>query len=254
MMDLHNKAELNKIFHNADALVHCAAMHGYHLLSHSKQHVLHNNIVGDFNTLASAVEQGVRRIVLTSSTSIYGLSKDQKAKDAAVWVDETRAPDPEDVYDIGKVMAETLLSRLCAENSISGVALRVTRFFPGNELQYNLRKLNRGIDVRDAARAHAYAACNSLSLPSGLNVFNVSALSPFQKSDCPELLVDAPSVLRRYYPDINMVFQRYGWEMPRSIDRIFDISKIGSLLEFIPNHNFDEYYYSLLGSTNTQRV
>lgn len=211
------------------------------LLSESSEIVLHNNVVADFNTLMEAAQQGVRHVVLTSSTSIYGLSKNQRQRSAAVWVDEERPPDPEDAYDISKLTAENLLRQLCAERGLSGTVFRCTRFFPDAEPAFSLRKLSRGVDVRDVAEAIACAACGPPRHDAQAHIFNLSASSPFRPADCGSLMTDAPAVLEQYFPGIRRIFGARGVPLPQRIDRVFDISRLRRALGFSPRHNFDEY-------------
>ncbi len=74
------------------------------------------------------------------------------------------------------------------------ICLRTSRFFPQPAPVMALYRLYRGVDVRDAARAHILAVTNQHIL---FDVFNISAHSPFEQSDLPLLLPDAPSVLQR---------------------------------------------------------
>lgn len=73
------------------------------------------------------------------------------------------------------------------------------------------------------------------------DIFNISAQSPFDEQDTAELLRDAPSVLRRYFPGIDALFAERGWALPRSIDRVYVTRKAEATLGYRPAHNVQEY-------------
>ena len=72
----------------------------------------------------------------------------------------------------------------------------------------------------------------------GFDTFVISAPTPFVPADCEELIVDAPSVVARYFPDYPSLYARKGWTMFRSIDRIYDASRARQRLGFICRTSF----------------
>ena len=83
--------------------------------------------------------------------------------------------------------------------------------------------LFRRLTVEDAAEAHVVALERAPSI--GFDTFVVSAPTPFAPADCEELIVDAPRVVARYFPDYPGLYARKGWTMFRSIDRVYDASR-----------------------------
>jgi UDP-glucose 4-epimerase len=79
------------------------------------------------------------------------------------------------------------------------------------------------------------------------DVFNIAAHSPFQESDIPALLRDAPSVLQNRVPQALEFFARNGWSMPKNIDRVYVIEKAMQLLGYRPVYNFSRYVSSPSG-------
>jgi UDP-glucose 4-epimerase len=72
------------------------------------------------------------------------------------------------------------------------VSLRVSRFFPEPPIRLAINRLYRGLDVKDAAQAHALA----LKVPiDGFEVFNISARSPFSRDDLKELRKNAKAAI-----------------------------------------------------------
>ena len=58
----------------------------------------------------------------------------------------------------------------------------------------------------------------------GFDTFIVCATPPFSRSDCRELMTDAPAVVARYFPDYPEIYAKLGWTMFERIDRVYDPS------------------------------
>ena len=54
----------------------------------------------------------------------------------------------------------------------------------------------------------------------GFDTFVVSARTRFSPNDCGELIVDAGSVVARYFPPYPRPFRMRGWTMFQSIDTV----------------------------------
>lgn len=219
------------------AVVHTASLHAPHTATHTRRDFIETNMQGTLNVLEAAVEHGVRRLVYSSTTSLYGHA--MEAVDEAAWVTEALPPQPRDIYDITKIAAE----QLCQDVARSGaglrcVSLRVSRFFPEPDRLMAIYRLYRGVDLRDAVAAHALA----LDAPiDAYEVFNISAPSPFRREETQELLEDAAAVIRRHYPAVDAWFRRRGWALPKRIDRVYVTEKAKRLLHYAPLHTFAEY-------------
>jgi nucleoside-diphosphate-sugar epimerase len=98
-------------------------------------------------------------------------------------------------------------------------------------------RLHRGIDVRDVADAHVLALTRDAP---GLQVFNVSAQTPFVVDDLEELLQDAPAVLRRRAPALVDAFAAREWPLPRAIDRVYSPAAAMEALGWRPRFGFEE--------------
>ena len=96
--------------------------------------------------------------------------------------------------------------------------------------------------MRDAAAAHILSLEVDIR---GYDVFNVSARSPFSEDETPQLLHDAPSIIRRHFPSVDEVISRKGWKLPQRIDRVYVIEKAEKHLGYRPKYNFDTYLHEL---------
>jgi UDP-glucose 4-epimerase len=153
-------------------------------------------------------------------------------------VTEELVTQPRDIYDITKIAAEELCRNIALNAGMSVLCLRVSRFFTQTPRLQALYRLYRGVDVRDAAAAHVLAL-NAQGIP--FDIMNISARSPFRKSDLPMLLHNAPDVLRERVPHVVEAFARHKWELPASIDRVYVIEKAERVLGFRPVYGFDEF-------------
>ena len=55
----------------------------------------------------------------------------------------------------------------------------------------------------------------------GFGRYIISATTPFTRDDLAELRADAPAVVRRLFPDYEAVYERRGWRMFPSIERVY---------------------------------
>tara|TARA_B100000989_G_scaffold283614_1_gene249660 strand:+ start:15422 stop:16285 length:864 start_codon:yes stop_codon:yes gene_type:complete len=104
--NLNNKIKFNFKF---DCLVHCAsAIPSYNLNS---AEMIKTNYHGFKKILKEAKKCGCKKIILISSTSIYGEIKKKK-------LEESHKKNPKDGYGISKLMMEKYLIKFCKENNL----------------------------------------------------------------------------------------------------------------------------------------
>jgi UDP-glucose 4-epimerase len=235
-----------------DAIVHAAARHKPHIETHDNSEFVAVNVQGTLNLLEEAVEARVSRFVFTSTTSLMISQKirDGKAGGAkeAIWIDETMAPlQPRNIYGVTKLAAEDLCRLFHQLHKLPILVLRTSRFFPeeddmahaiaqsGENTKAN-EFLFRRLSVEDAAEAHVVALQKAPGI--GFDTFIVSALTPFARSDCRELIADAPSVVARYFPEYRAKYDRRGWTMFDTIDRVYDSNKARRVLGFTCKSGF----------------
>jgi nucleoside-diphosphate-sugar epimerase len=233
IVDVCDTGRMAALCAGMDAVVHTASLHVPDLASRTKRDFREINVDATRRLLHACGEAGVQRFVYTSTTSIYGDALLPQAG-AAVWVTETLAPRPRDIYDETKLAAEAA----CAEASRSGLAcvtLRMSRCFEEEPRLVAIYRLHRGVDAQDVAQAHERAL--EAARP-GHEIYNVSAPSPFAAGDCQRLLEDAESVILERYPWAAAEFARRAWLLPRSIDRVYVVDKAIAGLGYRPEHDF----------------
>ena len=242
--------------HGIDAIVHAAARHKPHIETHDNSEFVAVNVQGTLNLLEEAVADGSRvdRFVFTSTTSLMISQKirDGRAGGAneAMWIDETLSPlEPRNIYGVTKRAAEELCRLFHHLHRLPILVLRTSRFFPEEDDMAHAivqsdenTKVNeflfRRLTVEDAAEAHVVALAKAREL--GFDTFIISSMTPFSPSDGRELIVDAPAVVARYFPDYRTLYERRGWTMFDSIDRVYDASKAARKLGFVCKTGFRE--------------
>jgi UDP-glucose 4-epimerase len=247
--------------HGIDAIVHAAARHKPHIETHDNSEFVAVNVQGTLNLLEEAVAEGSRvdRFVFTSTTSLMISQKirDGKAGGAkqAIWIDETLSPlEPRNIYGVTKRAAEELCRLFHHLHRLPILVLRTSRFFPeeddmahaiaqsGENTKAN-EFLFRRLTVEDAAEAHVMALAKARAL--GFDTFIISSMTPFSPSDGRDLIVDAPAVVARYFPDYRKLYEQRGWTMFDSIDRVYDAGKAARQLGFVCKTGFREVLDSL---------
>ena len=247
--------------HGIDAVVHAGALHKPDIARRSRAEFVAVNVGGTLNLLEAAVTHGVERFVFTSTTSLM-ISRGIRAGKAggaqrAAWVTEELAPLlPRNIYGVTKLAAEHLCRLVHETEGLPVVVLRTSRFFPeeddgayGTRLAEENIKANellfRRLTVEDAAEAHVVALARAPEI--GYDEFIVSAPPPFRPEDCPELIDRAPEVVERYFPRYREVYDRLGWSMFDSIDRVYDPGKAARRLGFVCRTGFGERLADLGG-------
>jgi len=231
---------LARALQGAEAIVHVAALHAPHVGHVPAARFVAVNVEATRRLLDLARAGGVRRLVYTSSTSVYGHALVPQG--GARWVTEELSPLPRDVYDETKLAAEALVQAAATDGGMTCTILRMSRSFPEDAHRVATYRLYRGVDLRDVAEAHALALERQ---PAGCETFNVSARSPFRPEDCGMLLDDPWTVVNRYFPEADSVYRGLGWPPPRSIDRVYVTAKAESGLGYSPRFNFAELLTTL---------
>ena len=216
-----------------DVLVHTAALHAPHVGLRTEADFEAINVAATVALARLALEAGVRHLVFTSTTALYGHAS--TPPDRAGWVDETVTPRPRTVYHRSKIAAEDRLDAFSKETGLAVTVLQMSRCFPEPVNLMAVYRLNRGVDFRDVADAHACAIDKRLP---GFQRFIVSAATPFEPGDCESLFVDAPAVLRRRAPDLVLAFEERGWDLPPSLDRVYSSARARDALDWTPRHGF----------------
>ncbi|MGK9165869.1 NAD(P)-dependent oxidoreductase [Inquilinus limosus] len=233
--DILDGVTLRRAFRGARAVIHTAGLNGGPGAPAAAGEMRRINVGGTETVIAAARDAGVRRLVLTSTTALYGGAIRGAA--AAVWVTEDLPAAPETPYEESKRDAEALVLAAAGAFPDGCLILRCGRFFPAPPNEAVNDRLYRGVDPRDVAAAHIAAAERP---GGGAHVLNIAAASPFTPEDCAALRRDPLQVLRRHYPFVEGVYRQLRWRLPTTIDRVTAIDAARQTIGYAPQHNFRE--------------
>lgn len=231
--DFANVRRLHEALAGADAVIHSAALHALHVGVISDEEFQRVNVEGTRLLTEAALAAGIKRLVFTSTTALYGHVVNPGH---CLWIDENTAPQPRSIYHRTKLEAERMLQGMASADLPIRV-LRMSRSFPEPADMMAAYRLHRGIDIRDVADAHAAALTN------GGDHFQrhiVSVRTPFKPEDCEALATDAASVIRLRAPKLAAEFDRRNWPLPQTIDRVYASISAESVLGWRSSFNYDE--------------
>lgn len=146
----------------ADAVVHLAAIPVAY--SHPNEVTFQNNVMTTYNILEAAAGLGIKKAVIASSESSYGICFSQKNLEPLyVPIDENHPQLPEDCYGLSKIVAEKTadsFNRRCGMQVVSfriGNVITAEKYknFPGfiHDPKQRRTILWSYIDARDIASA-----------------------------------------------------------------------------------------------------
>ena len=241
---------------------HTATLHKPHVATHSRQEFIDTNITGTLGLLEEAVTASVEAFVFTSTTSVFGDALVPPAEAPAVWVTEDLTPVPKNIYGVTKAAAEDLCRLFHRDYGLACIVLRTSRFFLEEDDDREIREayadqnlkaneyLFRRVDLEDAVRAHLLAAERAPAI--GFGRYIISATTPFSPDDLPDLRADAPRSVRRHVPQYEAAYERRGWKMLPSIDRVYVNEQARRELDWKPQYDF-KYIIDCLESGNDLR-
>jgi UDP-glucose 4-epimerase len=243
-----DRACVRRCLSGVQVVLHTATLHKPHIVTHDPHCFVDTNVTGTLTLLQEAVAAGVECFVFTSTTSVFGDALVPAAGVPAAWVTEDVTPVPKNIYGVTKAAAEDLCQVFHRNYGLACIVLRTSRFFPeedddkamreayaGDNLKTN-EYLFRRVDLEDAVTAHLVAVEHAPAI--GFGRYIISATTPFLPGDLPDLRVDAPRVVQRHVPDYEAEYQRRGWRMFPSIDRVYVNERARKELGWRPRYDF----------------
>jgi len=231
--DVADARVLRAAMPGVEAIIHTAALHAPHVGIVDEAEFARVNLEGLRLLLDIAAEHGVRTLVYTSTTALYG---DAVEPGSCTWIDEATVPRPKTVYHRTKLEAESMLEA-AAGPQLGVRVIRMSRCFPEAADQMAVYRLHRGIDARDVADAHMAALSTN---GATFQRYIASGRTPFQREDADALAHDPREVLAMRCPALVDAFERRGWPLSRSIDRVYDASAARNALGWQSRYGFEE--------------
>lgn len=213
------------------AVIHTATLHKPHVVTHTPREFVDANIVGTLMLLEAAVAERVASFIYTSTTSVFGRALVPETGEPAAWITEDVAPVPKNIYGVTKRAAEDLCELFHRKHGLPCLILRTSRFFPDPDDDARVRRryddenvkanelLYRRADLEDVVSAHLRALQRASAV--GFGRYIISATTPFSREHMAELRADTPSVVRKLFPDYVEQYERRGWTMFPTVDRVY---------------------------------
>jgi UDP-glucose 4-epimerase len=231
-----------------EAVLHTATLHKPHVGTHPRQAFIDTNVTGTFNILEEASAAGVASFIFTSTTSAFGRALTPPPEAPAAWVTEEVQPIPRNIYGVTKTAAEDLCHLFHHQHGLACLILRTSRFFPEADDDPVVRAayddgnvkaneyLYRRVDLQDVVDAHLLAVKRAPRI--GFGRYIISATTPFQPDDLPDLRLNAPEVAKRRVPEYEAEYTRRDWRIFPSIERVYVNKRARRELGWQPRYDF----------------
>ena len=179
-LSITNYEEIKKALTGHDAVIHLAAIPNPR--EADAKTTFNNNVEGAWTVLQAAEDAGIKRVVVASSDSVFGLSYNPPDwPPQFLPVDETHPTRPTEVYSLSKKITETISESFAARGKMEVLAIRPCHIvFPRGygELEARGQDLENyhfwaWVDPKDVAQAFRLAVHTSDY--NGFDVYTVAA-------------------------------------------------------------------------------
>ena len=248
VVNIAHRDQVHECMKGMHAVLHAATLHKPHVSTHSRQVFVDTNVTGTLNLLEEATAAGVRSFIFTSTTSAFGDALTPPPNAPAAWITEDVRPVPKNIYGVTKTAAEDLCELFHRNHGLSCLVLRTSRFFPEEDDNAETREayddanaktnefLYRRADIEDVVNAHVLAIEKAPVI--GFGRYIISATTPFTANDLPMLRMNAPAVVKQYFPDYEEEYSRRNWRMFPTIDRIYVNTRARTDLGWTAKYDF----------------
>jgi nucleoside-diphosphate-sugar epimerase len=217
-----------------DAVVHFAAIP--RIMLHTDNETYRVNVMGTYNVIEAAVKLGIRKVIIASSETTYGIAFANGLRDPEYLpLDEDYPVDPMDSYGLSKIVNEKTAQGFARRSGIDIYALRIANViepheyeqFPGffAKPEFRRRIVWSYIDARDLGQIVRLGIEKD---GLGYQVFNAV------NNDCSSDLPTA-ELLRRYYPNVPIKGELGEFET------LYSNRKAREVLGFVEEHNWRKY-------------
>jgi len=218
-----------------DAVVHFAAIP--RILIHPDNETFRVNAVGTYNVIEAAVTLGIRKIVIASSETTYGICfADGRADPKSLPLDEEYDIDPMDSYGLSKVVNEKTARAFAKRSGFDIYALRIGNVVEPHEYEQNFPTYFANPEMR---RRNAFCYIDARDLGQivdrclstdglGFQVFNAG-------NDTNGMNIPTAELIERFFPGVPLTR-----EMGEN-EALFSNRKIREVLGFQEEHDWRNY-------------
>lgn len=235
LIDLNNLGETYGVLAGADAVVHLAAIPAAHIKP--SEVTFNNNVMSTYNILEAAAGLGIKKAVIASSESSYGIVfAVNRFGPQYVPVDEEHPQLPQDSYGLSKVVNEQTADMFHRRTGMQVVSMRIgnviapdaykgfPRFIHNPEMRDRI--LWSYVDTRDVAEA-----CRLAIETDGLGsvALNLAA-------DDTSMAVTSRDLMAARFPEVNDFRQPLA-----GYESLLSNEKAKRLLGWQPKHVWRDY-------------
>ena len=218
-----------------DAVVHFAAVP--RILINPDNETFRVNTMGTYNVIEAAVKMGIKKVIVASSETTYGICfSDGETSPNSLPLEEDYDVDPMDSYGLSKVINEQTARTFQRRSGIDIYALRIgnviepheyAELFPGYFKNPEVRRRNAFcyIDARDLGQI-VYLCLKKDGL--GYQVFNAG-------NDTNGAIIPSKELAERFFPGVPLTRELGEHEA------LFSNRKIREVLGFKEEHNWRKY-------------
>jgi len=218
-----------------DAVVHFAAV--ARILINPDNETFRVNAVGTYNVIEAAVKLGIKKIIIASSETTYGICfSDGKTNPNYLPLDEEYDVDPMDSYGLSKVVNEQTARAFQRRSGFDIYALRIGNVIEPHEYQELFPHYFKHPEVR---RRNAFCYIDARDLGQivdlclqkdglGFEIFNAG-------NDHNGAVIPSKELADRFFPGVLLK-----WKMEEH-EALFSNRKIREVLGFKEQHNWRKY-------------
>lgn len=230
-----DELDLGKGMQTFDAVVHFAAVP--RILIKADNETFRVNTVGTYNVIEAAVKMGIKKIIIASSETTYGICFADGMTDPKVLpLEEDYEVDPMDSYGLSKVVNEKTAQSFQLRTGIDIYALRIGNVIEPHEYETLFPHYFRNPEVR---RRNAFCYIDARDLGQivdlciqknglGFQIFNAG-------NDENGAVLTNKELLKRFFPNVPL-----SRELSET-EALFSNRKIREVLGFKEQHSWRKY-------------
>ena len=240
-VDISKLEQLNKNFKNIDLICHCASL--VDSAAYSEIEYKNTNILGTENIYSIAQKENIKKIVLTSSTSVMEMDKKNEK-----WpIYEKYVGEPNNIYGKSKKEQELIAKKYSENYNIQTICLRPCSFFNLDNPELGFRLTGSHAILDDIVDAHI-SAIDTLLYNKFKNIKKfepifVTNKLPYKDGD-QKLLGkkgEMKKIVSKYWPNKCEFIFELGYKKT-VFSGVYDLDKAKNILNLEPKYNYDEWF------------
>lgn len=230
-----------------DVVLHTATLHKPHVATHPRDAFVATNNTGTLTILEAALAEGVRGVVFTITTSVFGVHFRKTLPDPLCGSPKTGLRPRRTFTALPKSRRKSFVPTsteqwACLRSSCEHRVLQEPDDDPkrrGGFADANLKAnelLYRRVEIADAVDAHLLATNQLATI--GFGRYIISATTPFTPEHCDQLRGDVAGVIDELVPSYKPVYEGLDWKMLKGIDRVYVNRLAREELGWSPKYDF----------------